>query len=301
MSFETIRLLEAFLLPPGGLLTLALIGILFGAFRFGRRLAFISVLLLYLLSTPYIGKQMQQTLAQKHPPLTPEQIQSIGAEVIVVLGGGYYGESSEYGEESIGPFFAERLRYAAWLSRKTLLPIIITSGNSDAPAAARILETQFGVKPIAVEKNSWTTEDNARNVAKLLPEFGYNKVALVTHSWHMPRSVWSFERMGIDVAAAPMGLIDIETDRKQLKSWKPSIPALMQSRNSIHEWTGILWYRYGPGNQQQVAVTSKSIEETPAVKEKALPTKPEPAAAESEASSIPAPEKLYRRSDGSIQ
>ena len=69
---------------------------------------------------------------------------------LVLLGGGYFGESVEYADTAIGPFFAERLRYTAWLANLTGLPVIVSSGRSDAPAAARILETQYGVKPVAV-------------------------------------------------------------------------------------------------------------------------------------------------------
>jgi uncharacterized SAM-binding protein YcdF (DUF218 family) len=42
---------------------------------------------------------------------------------------------------------------------------------------------------------------------KLLTKQGISKIALVTHSWHMPRSLKAFQKVGFEVTPAPMGFV----------------------------------------------------------------------------------------------
>jgi len=66
------RLAELFLLPPLAPLLLVAIGLL--ALRrhprAGRLLAWIGVLSLYALATPYVGRTLISTLESAYPPLT---------------------------------------------------------------------------------------------------------------------------------------------------------------------------------------------------------------------------------------
>jgi uncharacterized SAM-binding protein YcdF (DUF218 family) len=250
MSFETLNLLETFLLPPGLLIVLAFIGLLLIRIKFGRKLLFISVLGWYLLSTPYISSRLIAPLESQYPAASLQSLQHHAVQALVLLGGGYYGESIEYADSAIGPFFAERLRYTAWLSRQSKLPVIITSGKSDAHAAARILQTQYGITPIAVEDKSWNTQDNAQNTRQLLKSLGIQNIAVITHGWHMPRAMWSFENdaSGIKLLAAPMGLIHSHPKADRLKSWYPYSVSLLRSDRAIHEYVGTYWYQYRHDN-----------------------------------------------------
>ena len=256
MSFETIRAIDALLLPPGLLFTLALLGLLFAFTRFGRFLLFVTLVSLYLLSTPWIASRLISPLEQQFPATSPEALLQDRAQALVLLGGGYFGESVEYADTAIGPFFAERLRYTAWLANLTGLPVIVSSGRSDAPAAARILETQYGVKPVAVDDNSWNTLDNAVNTVSLVRQLGLQRIAIVTHGWHMPRAMWSFNRTGIEALAAPMGLTHSTSDPAKIRSWYPYSIALLRSDKAIHEYAGMLWYRLRADQQGPAAEKS---------------------------------------------
>ncbi|MEJ2308141.1 MAG: YdcF family protein [Gammaproteobacteria bacterium] len=252
MGFETIQAIDALLLPPGLLFTLAILGLLFAFTRFGRFLLFVSVVSLYLLATPWIASRLISPLEQHYPATTPEQLQQNGVQALVLLGGGYFGESVEYADTAIGPFFAERLRYTAWLANLTGLPVIVSSGRSDAPAAARILETQYGVAPLAVDDESWNTLDNAVNTASLMQQLGLQRIAVVTHGWHMPRAMWSFHHAGVEALPAPMGLTHSTSSPGKLRSWYPYSIALLRSDKAIHEYVGLLWYQLRT-NQEESA------------------------------------------------
>lgn len=262
MNFETIRAIDALLLPPGLFFILALTGLLLAFTRSGRLLLFVSVIFLYLLSTPWLASKLISPLEQQYPAITPEALKQSNADVLVLLGGGYFGESVEYADTAIGPYFAERLRYTAWLANQTGLPVIVSSGKSDAPAAARILENQYGVKSVAVDDKSWNTLDNAANTAQLARELGYAQVAVVTHGWHMPRAIWSFRKAGLDVLPAPMGLTHSVSEPDKIRSWYPYSIALLRSDKAIHEHAGLMWYKFLSSRADAVTQESKVAGET---------------------------------------
>lgn len=243
MDFATARLLESLLLPPAGPFLVALVGLVLWRFRIGCKLITFGLLVLYLSSAPLVANTLIESL-QHYEPVTPQALGESGAGAIVVLGGGYYGESEEYGEATVGPFFLERLRYAAWLYRRTGVPIIISSGRSDSHTAAQVLVEELAVPVLAVEDESWTTRDNARNTLKILREKGLDKIALVTHGWHMPRAIYSFKETGFrEVLPAPMGLADPAPDPSEWRQWVPSARALLRTRTALHEYLGSFWYR----------------------------------------------------------
>lgn len=267
MNFEQIRILESLLLPPGGLIVLGLLGAIFSFTKGGRQIVFICLTLLYLLSTPYISSWLNNRLEHQYPAVNPSTLSGpMAPQALVVLGGGYYGESVEYGDTTIGPFFAERIRYAAWLSKKSDLPIIVSSGKSDSPAAVRILRQEYGIDKVLVEDASWTTDDNVRNLKKVLAQTGIQKVGVITHGWHMPRSMWSFTTHKINATAMPMGLLTKQPAHDRYENWLPSMTALMRSRNVMHEFFGLLWYRINALRNVQpepIDVNSSRIEQVP--------------------------------------
>jgi len=243
MDFDTVRLLETLFLPPAGPFILLVVGALFARFGVGRKLLGLGVLLLYASSIPLLSNHLIDGL-QRFSPVTPDALSRAGTEAVVVLGGGYYGEAEEYGKATVGPFFLERLRYAAWLYRHTGAPVIISSGRSDAHTAAHLLVEEFGVPVLAIEDKSWTTQDNARNTVAILNEKGVTRIALVTHGWHMVRALYSFKQAGApSVYAAPMGLADPEPDAGDWRQWIPSARALSRARTALHEYLGLFWYR----------------------------------------------------------
>jgi uncharacterized SAM-binding protein YcdF (DUF218 family) len=145
----------------------------------------------------------------------------------------------------------ERVRYAAWLHKRTNLPIIVSGGGiqkrraPEAKLAGQVLKEEFGCKVLATEDKSKSTWENAQFTGRILKNQGINKVALVTHTWHMPRAMTAFKRNRVDVLAAPTiyskGRINVNSS--QLTDWLPDSIAFRDSYLALHEYLGIVWYR----------------------------------------------------------
>ena len=262
MDVGLVRTIEAFILPPGGLLVLAVLGLVAWRTRLGRLATFLAVLGLYLLSTPQVAAWLMLPL-QAEAVKTPEQVRAAGAQAVVVTLAGRIRPAWEFGAaETLSPLSMQRLRYGAWLARRTGLPIAVTGGALEQEAtplavlAAHVLETEHGLQPIVAEAASDTTWENGWFTARLLEQAGIRRVALVTHAFHMERARHSFEAAGLTVVTAPTGFYGDDTDngRPPIGDWLPSGTAMAMSTIALHEITGNLWYRLRP----QVAPSARA-------------------------------------------
>lgn len=242
LSFFATNFLAALLLPPlNGLLLVGAGWALLGRRpRLGRLLVGGGLLLLLVLALPVVGDAMMRTLEGE--PIRAEQLKQ--AQAIVVLGGGRYRNAPEYGEDTVGDYTLARLRYAARLQKQTGLPLLVTGGTPDGPGLSegelmrRVLTHEFGVPVRWVEGASDNTWENAQFSAAMLKRDSISRVVLVTHAWHMPRAVPLFTAAGIVATPAPT-----------LFHNKPLGPlgfvpyGYKSSRDAMHEWIGMLWYR----------------------------------------------------------
>lgn len=248
MTVEIARTLEALILPPGGLILLGVTGMLLWQRLWGRLLVNFALIALYLLCTPYIANRLVQGL-ESYPALSPELARQAGAQAIVVLGGGRDEGAPEYGGDTVSGGLLVRLRYAAYLSSHTGLPVIpsggsvLSEGPPEAQLAKQALEQEFKVKVAAVEDRSLTTLENAVFTAALLDRLGFKRVLLVTHAWHMPRAMRVFQQAGIDAIAAPTSFVYRADTGEELLDWLPSAGSLQLSSIALHEYVGMLWYR----------------------------------------------------------
>ena len=243
------------LLPPAGPLLLVVLGLLLiGSLPIaGYSLTLLGVAGLYLLSTPAIAYRLVDSLQSRYPVLT--QVPA-DAQVIVVLGGGRNRDAVEYGGDTVEYFTLERLRYAARLQRETGLPILASGGRlygearSEASLMKEALEQDFNAAVRWSEGRSRDTFQNAFNTARLLREQQLKRVLLVTHGWHMPRSMWSFQQTGLDITPAPTAL------QNPWHDWVlvPNYRALYLASNALSEWLAIAWYRlrYRRGASQPI-------------------------------------------------
>ncbi len=249
MNQELAWVLKTLILPPGGLVLLGLLGLMLGQRLLGRLLLFLTLTLLYLLSTPFLAGQLTLGLESIHPPLSREALRKNQAQAIVLLGGGRYFDAPEYGGDTINGPMLERARYAAWLHHRTGLPVISSGGSpketgvSEAELARRVLQQEFGAKVLAVEERSRTTWDNAFMTGELLKREGIERVLLVTHAWHMPRALEIFWQAGVDAVPAPTAYAHTQRRGKLSEDLLPSAVALNDSTQALHEYLGLLWYR----------------------------------------------------------
>lgn len=250
MTQEIVWTLKTLILPPGILILLGLLGLLMVRRLLGRLLILVTITSLYLLSTPFFAQQLMGSL-QVIGALTDAQIANSDAQAIVVLGAGRRKAAPEFaGQDTVNALLLERLRYAAWLSRKSGLPVIPSGGSplSDGPSEAamsrQVLEQEFGVRVLMIEEQSRTTRDQSLIVAGLLEKRGIRRVMLVTHAWHMLRALDVFEAAGINVQPAPTGFVPgPSSGRGSYRDWLPSARALRNSYLALHEQLGRWWYR----------------------------------------------------------
>lgn len=247
-------LIKTLVLPPACLIVAAGLGVLLWKSRpaFARWLTGLSVLALYLLSTPFVANTL--TGFVQHPVVDPASYtQAVAADdedtrpqAIVVIAGGLSEYAPEYEGATVNEFTLVRIRYAAKLQRDVGLPLLVsggaTKGGSEPEAVLmdRTLRTSFGVTPDWIEPNSKTTWGNAQESMKILGEQGITRIFLVTHAIHMPRSKHTFERAGFTVIAAPTGYYGAPH-----LSWETVLPrsnSLHQSHYAVYELLGRLTY-----------------------------------------------------------
>lgn len=243
------KFVAALLLPPASNLLLGLTGLIVvrRRRRFGVGLLLLAIVSLYLVSLSAVSGWLVRGL-ESYPALSEPNNVRGDPGAIVVLGGGRYGEAPEYFGDTVSTSSLMRLRYAAWLHRRTDLPLLVTGGRfypDDRPEGVlmrEVLEAEFGVPVRWMERNSRNTAENARMSRSILAEDGIDTVALVTNAWHMARAVAAFERVGFNVVAAPTGFSGGASNRPLLLRLLPTAEALDASAMALHEYLGRVWY-----------------------------------------------------------
>ena len=246
MSWFFTNLISEFLLPPLDLLLFAALGLWLWNKRplIARTLLTASVILLWLLSTPYFAEALLHGLEGE--PYVTDTKKPL-ADAIVVLGGGTYFHAPEYGADTVSMESLVRLRFAAKLQRETGKPILVTGGaplgnsTSEAEQMKQVLVQEFNVPVQWAETASDNTLENARLSRQLLKQAGITRIYLVTHAWHMPRAVQAFQSAGFQVVPAPTAYTTrYQTD---LLAFVPNVYALRDSRIFMHELIGMFWYQ----------------------------------------------------------
>lgn len=242
--------LTAMLLPPGGpLLLIFLAGLL--ARRFQRSawaLVMVSSLTMWLLACDATAYGLNRLLLSTYAPLSAEQ--AAKAQAIVVLGGGVDQFAPEYGDggEELGEAAYKRLAYAAYLAKRSQLPVMYAGGkgwaagdsqlHSEAEVAAHTMTRDFGLQIQWLDKDSRDTRENALRAYAVLSPVDKKRILLVTHDWHMQRSLRNFQQAGFEVTPAPMGYlqppVSIPID------YLPSANGLRHSYWVLHEWLGLV-------------------------------------------------------------
>lgn len=239
------KIVSAVLLPPVLSILLAFVGLWIARRhrRTGLWMAVLSLLSVLVLSWPPVSDALVRSL-ERHPPITPDQLAR--AQAIVVLGGGADATAPDHGQDALARGARERLRYAVMLQRQTGLPLLATGGTlggarPEAEVMKEVAVREFRGRVRWVEPRALDTQGNAQLSAPMLKAAGVQRIALVTHGWHMVRVAHLFRLQGLEVFPAPMGLTPPPSQR-----WQRVLPrasALVDSSLALHEWLGILAQR----------------------------------------------------------
>ena len=208
---------------------------------------------LWLMCTVAAGKFLFEALLDPPPPLSAQAVAALKDSprtAIVVLGGGRQRLAPEYGTAILKPRGTERLRYGLWLARRTGLPVAFSGGlapgarpgPSGGGVGAGIARQEFGIPLRWQEGTSRDTRENALFTIALLQPEGIERIVLVTHADHMPRSLRNFASAaagpGIAIVAAPLGVPAGEGIAAS--DWLPSPGGFETTWAVLYEWLGLL-------------------------------------------------------------
>jgi uncharacterized SAM-binding protein YcdF (DUF218 family) len=205
------------------------------------------LVLLYLLGTNQVSVWLAQGLLPQYEATTASVLRQHKTQVVVVLGGGVDQYAPEYdGADLQGPAYM-RLRYGVGLAKELNVPLVVSGGLgwsshddgnvSEAEVACQIAAREWQFTNTIAENKSRDTRENAQLTRHLLPG-PTRTIALVTHSWHMPRAVRHFQAAGFDVHPAPMGYILLAGTFSS--RWIPTASSLRDSSWVLRERLG-LW------------------------------------------------------------
>lgn len=248
LIFTLKALAKAAIFVPGSILILvALAGLLarWGRRRLGAMMAGAGVVLLALTSSPIVSDAFSQWVegapAYLDPAAPPPK-----ADAIVLLGGGVSVGDYAFGRDIVVGEGMRRAHYAAFLHRRSGLPILVTgagpvggAGRGEARAMEAFLE-ELGTPARWVEDRSFDADDNARLSRTILEPLGVEEILLVTSDFHMRRSVLAFEQAGFTVTPAPVG------GGAGGRSWRaliPSTSAMHGFNRALNELLGRIVYR----------------------------------------------------------
>ncbi|WP_160174111.1 YdcF family protein [Endozoicomonas montiporae] len=234
--------LKQSLLPPVLLLWMMAVGLIFKA-TLGW-LPWLALFAFYTLSITPVATVLNKGL-EWYGALDSDACAE--ADAIVILGGGLPRFTPEYQGYQPTALSLERVRYGATVHRICGVPLLTSGGGarSEAATMAEVLHTDYGIQARWQEKESLTTWQNALYSHDMLSrELGKDdlRIILVTHSWHMPRSVLSFQKMGFEVIPAPTIFTWSEVPWKKLRYWMPRTRNLRSSEIALHEYLGLFWY-----------------------------------------------------------
>ena len=170
--------------------------------------------------------------------------------VILVLGGGVQALAPEYGEPHLSDSTFQRLHYGMWLSRQLQAPVMVSGGlgygqvggPTEAAVANRIAQRDYGATLRWQETASRDTRENARFSLLMLRKEGITDLLLVTHGWHMARSLRAFQeeaaRIGFvaRIVPAPVGLA--ESLSTPVMRWMPSPEGYRRVHRVLRELLG---------------------------------------------------------------
>jgi uncharacterized SAM-binding protein YcdF (DUF218 family) len=235
------------LVPPSGLIWWLLLGLLVmrRRRRLGVAITVVSCALLYALSTPLVGGLLISSLEAAQPPT--QGADEPGA--IIILGADGERTPDQLVRAEPGPLSLQRLAGAAIIVREKKLPVLITGGKvgEGQPAVADLMadlfKDAFDLPVEWRETRADNTCENARFSAELLRKAGVTSALVVTHAWHMPRAILSFQQAGFPIIPAPLHADTHEI--RAVSDFLPHTSAWVRSFYALHEWIGLLAYRMG--------------------------------------------------------
>ncbi len=251
LVFAVKKVITPFVLPPGIFILLMLLVSMGLLRRKQLRLGLVNLtvgLSLWALSTaPLANRLMQGLEADFSMPVNPS------GDVIILLGGGVIDHVPDLtGTAAPSPRTMGRVVAAVRLYQRLGLPIIVSGGGgaedgalAEAPVAKRFLQ-DLGVPAnmIIEEDRARDTLENARFSAAICRQHGFSRPIVLTSAYHLKRAGMAFEVVGMPVTLFPAYFASVADPPITWREWLPQASALYTSSSALHEYLGLLYYRW---------------------------------------------------------
>jgi len=240
--------LTALAMPPTPLLLIIFVGavLINQKPKFARRIIFLSAGVLWLISTNVFSVWLHNKVIPNYPFITSKDLNQNKVQAIVVLGGGVV-VGPNVDDQQMSKTSLERLRLGIQLARQSGIPLMFSGGAGwgasdkslpEADVAEKVLRSAFDFNLQYKESSSRDTSENAKNSWNLLSKNEISRIALVTHSTHMPRASTEFKNIGFEVTEATVG--EPANGSTNLLSLLPSPSSLELSHLILRELLAIL-------------------------------------------------------------
>jgi uncharacterized SAM-binding protein YcdF (DUF218 family) len=253
-------LLAPIFLPPTPFMALVLLAVALARRRpaLGWALALLACSGLWATSSVVGAQWLAERLQANTLPLAADDLNRIKAAhqrgerwAVVVLGSGIQQFRSELGRPQLTGHSLARLRHGIWIGKATGVAVLYSGGAShlmpdglkEAHVAERVAREEFQAPLRWVEDQARDTRENARFTVQMLNQNGVQHMVLVTHGWHMQRSLRAFadalktSAAPITVQAAPMDVRDPSLGHSGL-TYLPSGEGMALARQALREWLG---------------------------------------------------------------
>ena len=233
----------SWILPPG-IFILLLLALCVKLFKVSRKLSaavLFFTLIFYFLCTSLVAERLMGWLEEMHTP--PAQVETSGADVIVLLGGGAISQVPDVdGVGALCASPANRLLTAVRLQKMLNVPILVSGGQvysdsgAEAEISARVLKS-LGVpdEKILTETKSVNTTQNARYSTKILRDNNFAKPLLVTSAFHMNRAMLAFNLNRIKPIAYPTDFTVAHNPTFHYTKLRPQAEALLLNVTVLQE------------------------------------------------------------------
>ena len=229
---------------PPGIFVILLTALVAKLFRIDKKLSlivFVGTAIFYLLCTSLVAEKFMGWLEKMYMP--PAQVETSGADVIVLLGGGAISQVPDVdGVGALCASPANRLLTAVRLQKILDVPILISGGHvysesgAEAEISARVLKS-LGVADdkILIETKSVNTTQNARYSAEILRDKNFKKPLLVTSAFHMKRALLNFNLCNFEPIPYPTDFTVAHNPTFHYTKLRPRAEALLLNVTVMQE------------------------------------------------------------------
>lgn len=242
--------LAGFLATPLGLFFFILVITPFWAGKNKKklhRILFSSTVFLMIMSMNITANKMLEGLETIVPEIPTDSCVKTDVAVLVLSAGS---ASNCDGTLTPDPYAISRITAGIKIAGKNGWPIIFSGGlgtsrNQSLANTMKVYARNTGYSgPIILEEKSRNTWENMIYSLEVLKKYHFNKIVLVTSSFHMKRTLWKARKvmLGIKLYPYPVGAIG---DRSQntLLDWIPTAGGLSKSTLAWKEYLGLFIYK----------------------------------------------------------